>query len=70
MSDKERWLIVKSDDGTAVYLSSYSGGASPHGILGQLRLMRENADGSTDFREYNAVSDWQPSDLQKRINSK
>ena len=50
--------IVNYDDGSKIYLSSYSGGASKEGAFGKLTLMMVDENGNTFFRNFKAEEDW------------
>lgn len=51
-------LLTSYDDGSAVFMSSTTGGASAAGSWGKLTLMRVLSDGTTEFRDYAAKGDW------------
>lgn len=51
-------LLADYDDGTAVLFSSASGGAAPEGSWGKISLLRYDADGNAQFRDFTADSDW------------
>jgi hypothetical protein len=57
-SDQRGGLLEDLDDGSAVFLSMYSGGGSKKGVWNQLELMQIGADGKTRFREYSAHEEW------------
>jgi len=57
-ADERSWLLEILDDGSAISLRAYSGGASDEGAWGSLILMRVEADGTKTFRNYVALSDW------------
>jgi hypothetical protein len=57
-ADERSWLLEILDDGSAISLCAYSGGASVNGVWGSLTLMRIEADGNKTFRKYVALSDW------------
>lgn len=62
----EEWHIIGFDNGSDVYLSSFSGGASKEGLFGRIKMMKIDADGSVHFRDYIAINDWRPSTIQPR----
>ena len=45
-------------DGSAICFSSYTGGGANVGIWGGITLMMIEADGITQFRDYEATSQW------------
>jgi hypothetical protein len=57
------WTFERSDDGWTYSLSSYSGGASQYGVMGELQLIREHDDGRVEFRRYLATGGWEASEL-------
>ena len=59
--DERGGLLAQYDDGSAVFLSSYSGGADLAGLWGRIKLMRVASDGETTFRDYRANGEWEPS---------
>lgn len=60
-ADQAEALIEEHDDGSAIFLSSYDGGAAKKGAWGGITLMHINSDGDTTFRRLEAVSGWLPS---------
>ena len=50
--------IINYDDGSKIYLSSYSGGASKEGTFGKLTLMMVDENGDTFLRNFKAEEDW------------
>ena len=63
---KDDWLLLETDDGVRVSLSSFAGGNHKDGMWGSLTLMREHAGGEVEVREFKAVSDWQAPELRTR----
>ncbi|MBO6507325.1 MAG: hypothetical protein JJ979_02375 [Roseibium sp.] len=58
-------VLAEYDDGSAVCLSSYTGGGSALGTWGGLTLMKIEADGQTTLRDYAAVqSVWRQAPVQ------
>jgi hypothetical protein len=44
--------IERCDDGSSVHLASYTGGAHPAGLWGELELAFESSDGQSTLRRY------------------
>lgn len=59
--DEVYTILEELDDGSAVVLASYAGGANEKGEWGELTLMKLTADGETYFRHFEATEDWQDS---------
>jgi len=51
-------ILSEYDDGSAVCLSSYGGGASAEGAYGTVSLSRHLSDGTVAFRDFIAINDW------------
>ena len=58
INEGEQHIVLEEyDDGSAICLSGYTGGGSPLGYWGGVTLMKIEADGTTRFRNYEAVQE-------------